>query len=290
MKHIPPFFCIVICFPFIVSAQSTKKPQCDYVVENPKYFPDAQGYFVVTGWPDTGQQRKVNDSLRAWFMKPTEYYEPKKPSAKGYKNYKDKKGETLYQYHQQCSWGGIDSCTGIILKNKDTLDYLGTNGIKGTGAHLCGWGTFVYDTNLLCVAVEYDPQIERDTFEDPAFFHLQTGEMLFPHATLHIIPGKKDSLRALLMQRAIVAVKGYEDYKIDSLDVPDSIAVSDWQLMFYYSDSPVPFYFSFVVDGKLSGGQLWHTRLSVELTYKELQMFTQDKLEEQLDKFSEPRK
>jgi hypothetical protein len=289
MKHLFYLLFTTCCIGATLKAQNRKPVQCNYVVENPKYYQNPMGYFVVTGWADTAQQNKVNDSLKAWFMKPTEYYQPKKPVAQGYKNYKKKKGETLYQYHQQCSGGNVDSCSGIILKDKDTLDFLGTSGVKGTGAHFCTWGTYIYDTNLLFIIMEYDPQIERDTFEDPAFFHLQTGEMIHPYASLVLLPEKKDSIRAFLMQLISEHVKGYEDYRIDSLNIPDSIFLSDWQIVNYYSGEKVRFYFTYVVDGKING-RPWHARLAVDVTYEELRYYYSGKLEEQLDKFSEPRK
>jgi hypothetical protein len=290
MKQLLLSFCIPIFLPALAPAQYKKPVKCEYAVEHPKYFLNPQGYFVVTGWPDTAQQRKVNDSLRAWFLKPTEFYEPKKPTAEGYKNYRKKKGETLFQYKYQCTWQNENIAYGIVLKDKDSVNLLGTSGYKGTGAHFCTWGTHIYDTNLLCIVMEYDPEVEKDTFEDPAFFHLQTGEMLHPHATLYILPHKKDSLQRLLMSKAIVAVKGYEDYRIDSLAVPDSIVLTDWDILNYYHESPVTFYFPFVVDGNIRPGQRWHARLSVQLTYEELKYFTSGKLEEQLDKFADPRK
>lgn len=274
----------------LIAQHHRKEPSCDYVVENPRYFINPVGYFRVSGLPDSSVERKVNDSVKDWFCKPTEYYNPNKPVAKGYRNYKKKKGEVLYQYHLQCSGAFGDTAAGIVLKDKDTLETLGPAGIKGTGAHLCAWSSAIYATNLLVIVIEYDPVIERDTLEDPVYFHLQTGERLHPQGTIHFLPELRDSaeeyLRACIDRNVAPAYKGMS---IDSLFMPDSIELNKWQVSNYYYGGPIQLYFSYVVDGVRSDGTRVHQKLCLSVTYDELKKFTDGRLEAQLDNYARQR-
>jgi hypothetical protein len=279
MKRLLPFLTIlsiiIALSAFVYDDQGAF--QVNYIVQNPKFFPNSIGYFRISGMKDKALQKRANDTLLKWFSRPTGFFKPTGKISNRLAHRPVDKDETMWIYRQMCQINN-DSLEGIIFKNKDSVKVLGPSGYKGSGQSICTWGASIYRNRILTIVMEYDPGKSGDTLEDPLLLDLKTLQRVNLKATIVFPENQKAALQSFMKNRIekyLIDKNIYQTVYATPMAL-DSIPLSTFDILGYLYAGNIDLYVPYTLEGTNKAGESIHIDQKFIFTLKEISPYSDE--------------